>query len=198
MQFRPGRESDFTHLETFVWQAIFPAFDVDGLSPDQRAENDALVENARTEVVAALDRASVGVFVAWDERRRALSGYLIADARPRAYAEIERLVVRRADWGKGVGEGLLNQGLDFIGRERAVQLVVRHYNERATAFFAKHGFTNTGESVGEFAIPRILMLREAEPERPPAPDPDQHRAEPDADDHDGRYVRLLHGYGNRR
>ncbi len=161
MQFRPGRESDFTHLETFVWQAIFPAFDQPGLSDEQRAENDALVELARTKVIEALEREHSGVFVAWDEHRRALAGYLIADRTPRAYAVIEQLIVKRTEWGKGIAAQLLALGTDFIGRDRSVQLGVRHYNERAIGFFEKHGFDNTGESAGEHAIPRILMLREA-------------------------------------
>ena len=160
MQFRRGQERDFTHLETFVWQAIFPAFDVDGLSDDQRAENDGLVENARTEVVEALEREDRAVFVAIDPQRRALSGYCIVEQRPGAdAAELRRLIVRRGDWGKGVGSGLLDRVFEFVGPGRPLQLAVRHYNERAIRFFERHGFENTGESAGDFAIPRILLFR---------------------------------------
>lgn len=161
MIIRPARLTDFAHLETFVWQAIFPAFDVEGLTADQRAENDALIENARTEVVEVLDQDNYGVFVAMDTKSRSLAGYVIADARPRAYAEISRLIVKRNYHGKGVGELLLDEATEFIGRDRAVSLSVRHYNLRAMAFFGKHGFVDTGETTGDYAIPRTLMLREA-------------------------------------
>ncbi|WP_173021414.1 GNAT family N-acetyltransferase [Lewinella sp. W8] len=161
MQFRPGRERDFTHLETFVWQAIFPAFDRPGLRADQRAENDGLVERARTEVITAFDHPHQTVFVAIDPKTRTLAGYLIADGSPRAYAEIKRLIVKRSFWGKDVGSGLLDMATDFIGRDRAISLLVRHYNERAIAFFAKHDFVHTGESAGSDPIPKVLMLREA-------------------------------------
>ena len=161
MTIRPARLTDFDHLETFVWQAIFPAFDVDGLTDAQRAENDQLVENARTEAVEALSQPFFGVFVAIEPKSRRLVGYVIADARPRAYAEIRRLIVKRSHQGKGVAELLLDEASEFIGRDRAVSLAVRHYNARAIAFFTKHGFSDTGETTGNHAIPRTLMLREA-------------------------------------
>lgn len=182
MQFRPGRERDFTHLETFVWQAIFPAFDRPGLRADQRAENDRLVEQARTEVLAALDHPHRAVFTAIDPKTRTLVGYLIADASPRAYAEIKRLIVKRSFWGKDVASGLLDMATDYIGRDRAISLLVRHYNERAIAFFAKHDFVHTGESAGSDPIPKVLMLREAyEDYLAPAAAPEKSRSGPEDD-----------------
>ena len=161
MTVRPARESDFLHLETFVWQAIFPAFDLPDLSAAQKAENDAMVETARPEVLAALADPNGLVFVAIDPKTRTLAGYLIADAAPRAYAEINVLVVKRSFWGKGVGEKLLAEATNRIGEDRALSLAVRNFNERAKAFFKKHGFVDTGETTGDHAIPRTLMLREA-------------------------------------
>ena len=161
MTIRSARPSDFDHLETFVWQAIFPAFDIDGLTEAQRAENDRMVEEARSEVMSVLGRDHFGVFVAIEPRNRTLAGYVVVDARPRAYAEVRRLIVKRTYHGKGVGELLLDEATEFIGPDRAVSLTVRHYNQRALAFFAKHGFVDTGEIAGDHAIPRALMLREA-------------------------------------
>lgn len=160
MTIRPARLTDFAHLETFVWQAIFPALDIPGLNDAQRAENDALVAASRPEVTAALQADYTTVLVAEDHQGH-LAGYVIADARPKAYAEITALIVKRRYWGKGVGAALLEAASQFIGSDRAVALVVRHYNRRALAFFAKHGFVDTGETTGEHAIPRTLMLREA-------------------------------------
>lgn len=161
MYFRPGRESDFIHLETFVWQAIFPAFDRPGLSAEQRAENDMMVEEARATVMSALGDANQGVFVAWDEQRNVLAGYAVVDASPRAYAEVRQLMVKRGARGRGVADRLMILATEFIGRDRAVQVALRYFNARAIAFFEKHDFQNTGETAGDFAIPRVLLLREA-------------------------------------
>ena len=163
MILRPGQESDFTHLETFVWQAIFPSFDVPGLTEEQRRENDAMVEQARTRVQEALERPEYSVFTAWDERRRALAGYLVLEGNPGEYSTITELIVRRSDWGKGVGEALLREAIREVGPYQGMQVAVRGYNARAIAFFGKHGFVDSGESAaGDFAIDRVLMLREAE------------------------------------
>ena len=168
MTTRPGRESDFTHLETFVWQAIFPAFDVPGLTEEQRRENDLMVEQARAAVLEALQQPEYTVFTAWDERRRALAGYLILEGNPGEYSTIAQLIVRRSEWGKGVGEQLLQEAVKEVGAYQGIQLAVRAYNTRAIAFFAKHGFVDTGESAGDYAIDRILMIKETDAPRPPS------------------------------
>ena len=165
MQFRAGRPSDFTHLETFVWQAIFPTFDREGLTEEQRQENDVLVEQARPEALAALEGKAQEVLTAWDERRRALAGYLVLDRATGDYATIRTLIVRRSEWGKGVGEGLLAAAQEAAGPYTGLQVAVRSYTERALAFFQKQGFENTGEAAGDYAIERILLLREP-PARP--------------------------------
>ncbi len=170
MQYRPGQASDFNHLETFVWQAIFPAFDVPGLTDEQRKENDVLVEESRSTALDALKASTKAVFTAWDERRRALAGYVIVDSGAGSeFAQGVQLIVRRADWGHGVGRKLVELGIDHLGGHRPVILSVRAYNARAIALFQKMGFVDSGESAGDFAIERILMIREAEIPVPPAP-----------------------------
>ena len=162
MIIRPASSTDFDHLETFVWQSIFPAFDVDGLTDEQRAENDAMVESARDQVITALHTDNFTVLVAIDPKLRRLAGYVVADSSPRSYAELRTIVVKKAYWGKGVAPKLLEGALDAVGRHRPVSLAVRYFNDRAKAFFAKHDFSDTGELAGEFAIPRTLMIREGE------------------------------------
>ncbi|WP_020571934.1 GNAT family N-acetyltransferase [Neolewinella persica] len=161
MILRPARESDFPHLETFVWQAIFPAFDRPELSVAQRAENDALVEGARAEVLRALEERNTAVFVAIEPKGRTLAGYLIIDGTPAAYAHLRQIIVKRAYWGKGVAAALMEEATNFIGRDRAVSVAVRYYNARAIAFLVKHDFVDTGETTGDQAIARTLLLREA-------------------------------------
>jgi GNAT superfamily N-acetyltransferase len=161
MILRPARESDFPHLETFVWQAIFPAFDQPELTAAQRAENDAMVEGGRAEVMQALEERDTAVFVAIEPKRKRLAGYLIIDGAPAAYTRLRCIIVKRAYWGKGVATLLMAEATNFVGHDRAVSVAVRHYNARAMAFLAKHDFVDTGETSGDHAIPRTLLLREA-------------------------------------
>lgn len=162
MQYRPGRESDFDHVETFVWQAIFPAFDVPGLTEAEREENDGVVESAKERIQAALDSRKHTVTVAWDERKRSLAGYFILHRPDRRTLLVESLVVRKSDWGSGVAQKLWDSGLEGVASTVSVYANARHYSERALAFFRKQGLEDTGESIGELAIERILLLREGE------------------------------------
>ena len=161
MTFRPGQASDFTHLETFVWQAIFPAFDVDGLSPEQRAENDRTVETVKAVVGRALERDDCRVITAWDERRRAAAGYAVIDLGRPAVGEIVQLIVRRADWGQGIGAELLDRGLQAIGPTRDAVAALRHYNTRALSLYARKGLVDSGEQVGDYLIARLLVEKPA-------------------------------------
>ena len=165
MQYRPGKASDFDHLEIFVWQAIFPAFDVAGLTEDERAENDALVAGAKATVLSALTDVESAVITAWDERRRAVAGYCLLET-SRRQGRVLQLVVRRADWGKGIGTELLRAALEKIGPYRDTILQVRYYNHRAISFYERHGFVNSGESVPGYAIDRLLLVKPATEQAP--------------------------------
>ena len=170
MTLRPLKAGDLQHLETFVWQAIFPAFDREDLSPDQRAENDQIVSEARTRVDLARTREHGEVIGAVD-MKAGLLGYVVVDGTPGAYAEISAIVVKRGAWGKGVAARLLEAALEYLGDHRAVSVSLRNFNHRARAFFLKHGFFDTGETVGDFAVPRLLLLREPTAVQPPEPLP---------------------------
>ena len=159
MHYRPGRESDFTHLQTFVWQAIYPAFDVPGLSDAQRAENDHTVEGAHTRVLAALNDPAAAVITAWDDRRRVLAGYIVGRRRGRDAGIVEEIYVRRADWGLGVGEALLRELAADLGTHRELLVALRPYNGRGIGFFGKQGFTETGEAGGDLYPDRMVYLR---------------------------------------
>jgi GNAT superfamily N-acetyltransferase/uncharacterized Zn finger protein (UPF0148 family) len=167
MQYRPGRESDFTHLETFVWQAIFPDFDVPGLTDEQRAENDALVAESRQVVEAALERDDFLVLTAWDERRRSLAGYLVLDASAGDYAVIVQLLVRRGDRGHGLGTRMLREAIDAV-EDRSLRIAVPGFAERAIAFFERHGFVAEDELLTDRPIPRKVLVHTP---APPPPDP---------------------------
>ena len=162
MIYRPAKASDFAHLETFVWQAVFPAFDLEELTDEQRAENDALVSGARPQVQKSLDAPDDAVFVAVDSKLRRLAGYVVLAVNSAEQAELVFIVARKAYWGKGVAGKLLELALAHAGDRRMISAGVRYFNDRAKAFLAKYGFTDTGEAAGEgYAIPRTLLVREA-------------------------------------
>lgn len=162
MIYRPAKASDFNHLETFVWQAIFPAFDLEELTDEQRAENDALVSEARPQVQRSLEAPDDAVFVAVDPKLRRLAGYVVVAVHGAERAELVFIVARKAYWGKGVASKLLEMALEHAGQQRMVSAGVRYFNDRAKAFLTKHGFEDTGEAAGEeHAIPRTLLIREA-------------------------------------
>ncbi|NJB85669.1 GNAT superfamily N-acetyltransferase [Lewinella marina] len=160
MQYRPGRESDFAHLSTFVWQAIFPDFDLPELSDEQRAENDRTVAEAADQVLLALTDPRSEVISAWDEHRRALAGYIVVTRSGKNAARVDHLVVRRADRGKGVAEALFEAAVKRIGSERDILVALRPYNERARAFFSRLGFADTGEAAGDVFPAYPLWMRE--------------------------------------
>lgn len=163
MNYRPGQASDFINVETFVWQAIFPAFDHPDLNEAQRAENDALVAEAKDHCLQAIALEDRQVFVARDPQQRRLAGFIILDRAPRDYPEIVWLIVSRKYWGQGVADGLMRAGIEWLGTERPIKLKVHFYLDRAKAFFARYGFEDSGEPAGDHLIPRILFLREAGP-----------------------------------
>ena len=176
MEYRLGQAEDLIHIETFVWQAIFPAFDHPDLNEEQRAANDRVVEDAREVAMRAIMREDRVLYVAIDDERQQLAGMVIGEQRPAAYPSLDYLIVARRYWGEEVAAQLLAAVSFWLGNRRPIQLAVRYYNSRAIAFFEKHGFQDTGESAGDEIIPRILMLRPADYESDQAVEEDD-RAE---------------------
>ncbi len=161
MQYRPGRESDFQHLQTFVWQAIFPAFDRPDLTEEQRGENDRTVETAPARVAAALADPESIVLTAWDERRRALAGFAVA-TRHGQWARLDQLFVRRADRRHGIGTELLNRVTTRLADQRELLVALRPYQQEAIDFFEQQGFQDTGEPWGEDGPDRRVFVRQLE------------------------------------
>ncbi|PHI19979.1 hypothetical protein CEQ90_10545 [Lewinellaceae bacterium SD302] len=163
MEYRSGSDSDFKNIETFVWQAIFPAFNHPDLSEEQTAENDAIVAQAQEACLEAVALDNKEIIIAYDRRERRLAGFVIADRASFTYPAVSWLIVSRKYWGKGVADELLRRGISWLGTHKPIKASVHYYLERALRFFARYGFENTGEPAGEHLIPRILLIREAGP-----------------------------------
>jgi len=163
----PGTPEDFADLNAFTAAAIGPAFYRPDLTAEQVAENDRIASIARQVALDAIEHPERAVFVAKDGET--LAGFVILDFKDAAMPELDWLIVAPAYQGKGVRQGsgghaagrLMEHALAFIGEGRPVQLGVIHFNARAIAFYKKHGFEDTGRTVGRHKIPRRLMIRPA-------------------------------------
>jgi len=153
----PGTEADFDNLNAFVADAIAEAFYRPDLTEEQEAENARIVGIAERTAREAVDHPQRAVLVAKEDG--ILAGFVILDWKDEAMPEIDWLIVGRAWQGKGVAHRLMEAALAEIGEGVPVQLGVIHFNERAIAFYKKHGFEDTGRIVGRHKIPRRLMVR---------------------------------------
>ena len=153
----PGTEADFDNLNAFVADAIAEAFYRPDLTEEQEAENARIVGIAERTAREAVDHPQRAVLVA--KENGILAGFVILDWKDEAMPEIDWLIVGRAWQGKGVAHRLMEAALAEIGEGVPVQLGVIHFNERAIAFYKKHGFEDTGRIVGRHKIPRRLMVR---------------------------------------
>lgn len=97
-----------------------------------------------------------------------MEGEPMAAARMRflgAYAKLERIAVRKAWRGQGLGHALVDYMLD-VARERGFRKFKMHAQAHLVEFYRVHGFEPRGEMFQEAKIDHYLMVREDE--HPPA------------------------------
>lgn len=155
----PAVAADFDSVEDFVAASIRDAFDHPDLTPEQRAENQWVVDIAPRSCRSAIGRDDRAAFVARIGGR--MAGFVIVDRKDPALPEIDWLIVHPDFHGAGVAGRLMNAAFAWIGEGRAIKLGVIGYNRRAIAFYEKHGFRDTGRVAGTHKIPRKLMIRPA-------------------------------------
>jgi ribosomal protein S18 acetylase RimI-like enzyme len=121
------------------------------------AESDARHMPEKLELELA--RSHVMAFVAENDRN-AISGYAMVDIDDDGQAWLERLHVRPEDFGSGIGALLLNAAIDAVDRKPSLALELIRGNERAQAFYAKHGFVVEGQqdACGSMnGVPTLIM-----------------------------------------
>jgi ribosomal protein S18 acetylase RimI-like enzyme len=155
---RPGKIEDFSNINQFTAEAIYPSFNHPDLTMQQHAENDRIVSITRESCLKSIENKEREVFVAFYDDD--LAGFIIADKAADLCPEIDWLIVAPKYQGKGVAQKLMDTALDWLGSDTNVKLGVIHYNQRAIAFYEKYGFKDTGRIAGTHKIPRKLMLRE--------------------------------------
>lgn len=160
MIYRLGQLSDFQHIETFVWQAIFPAYDHPDLNEAQRSSNDAIVETARAACTDALQHPDKWVLVAYDDKRKELAGYSLVHQVSRSEAQLLQFIVARRHWSKGVAQELFSTTTQHLAACNSLFLSLHYYNARALAFFEKLGFVPTEALDQEAIIPQIWLAKD--------------------------------------
>ncbi|MCW5688203.1 MAG: GNAT family N-acetyltransferase [Pseudolabrys sp.] len=122
----PADENEAIELWRRTWTEHYPHIDFDARVPWWRERwRKELVPNARI-VLANIDSVLVG-FVTVD----AMSGYL------------DQIVVAPEHWGGGIAAALLDEAKRLS--PGGLSLLVNKDNDRAIAFYRKHGFVDDGE-----------------------------------------------------
>lgn len=72
--------------------------------------------------------------------------------------------VRRDYWGTGLSRDLMGRVLGWFDLSKPITLGVATYNERAKAFYRKHGFVETDDPIKLFdgRIPEVKMVRKGD------------------------------------
>lgn len=122
----PADENEAIELWRRTWTEHYPHIDFDARVPWWRERwRKELIPNARI-VLANIDSVLVG-FVTVD----AMSGYL------------DQIVVAPEHWGGGIAAALLDEAKRLS--PGGLSLLVNKDNDRAIAFYRKHGFVDDGE-----------------------------------------------------
>jgi ribosomal protein S18 acetylase RimI-like enzyme len=157
-QITEGRAADFTEVEDLVARSIREPFNHPDLTPEQRADNQRIIDIARSCCLTAIEDSDSAIFVARVEPSAPIAGFVITLRDSDGMPEIDWLIVAPEHQGKGAARLLMERALDWIGRDKEVKLGVIHYNARAIAFYKKLGFEDTGRIVGRHKIPRKMLV----------------------------------------
>jgi ribosomal protein S18 acetylase RimI-like enzyme len=128
-----------------------------GLTAAQVASIRRIVEIAAPNCVDAIanpNRHFAAAFVAG-----AFGGYVIATVHAEEDRELDWLMVDPAFHGRGVATVLADEGLDWLGRDRALWLNVVRHNERAIRFYRRFGFEIDPAALTGHVVPHHIMRR---------------------------------------
>ena len=122
----PADENEAIELWRRTWAEHYPHIDFDARVPWWRERwRKELVPNARI-VLANIDSVLVGFVTV-----NAMTGYL------------DQIVVAPEHWGGGIAAALLDEAKRLS--PGGLSLLVNKDNDRAIAFYRKHGFVDDGE-----------------------------------------------------
>lgn len=140
MTIRPAVPDDaeaLAHLHVLVWEEAYSSLMPASIFQTRRATIPQRIENWRRNLTVAAARTVVA------EDASGLVGFASVGP-PRDAVEVDdelwALYVRASRWGTGVGHALLTEAIG----DRTASLWVLRGNERAIAFYRRHGFVEDG------------------------------------------------------
>lgn len=137
--YRPADEFAAVELWRRSWQQAYPAIDFSARLDWWRARwRGEIIRRARVRV-AEIDNALVG-FVTVDQ-----TGYL------------DQIVVAPEAWGSGVAAALIAEAQRLA--PDGLELHVNVDNDRAIAFYRKHGFTLAGNDINPHSGAAVFIMR---------------------------------------
>ncbi|MEL6605524.1 MAG: GNAT family N-acetyltransferase [Cyanobacteria bacterium J06614_10] len=146
-------------ITDWMWKA-FPALSVDELYEILRLRQQIFILEQQCLYldIDSLD-ADAWHLLAMNEAGE-LVGYLRGIAPEKKYAEpsIGRVLIRRDERGKGMGQQLMEKGIGYVRSQFSSQSIRLSAQLHLQAFYEGLGFLPVGESYLEDDIPHIEML----------------------------------------
>lgn len=137
--------------------ATIAAYYVDGLEPDQLADNRRVVEVSASTCVAAARSDHQHFAAAFDEA--GLAGFVVATRHAVGDLELAWLMVHPRHHGSGVAAALMQEGLNWLGEDWPIRLAIIRHNERAIRFYRRFGFEIDATVSTAHAVPHWIMRR---------------------------------------
>jgi predicted N-acetyltransferase YhbS len=125
----------------------------------ERAAAESDLRHRPEKLERELTRSQVMAFVAENDGNT-ISGHAMMDIDDHGQAWLERLHVRPEDLGSGTGALLLHAAIDAVDEKPSLALELIRGNERAQAFYPKHGFVVEGQrdACGSMnGVPTLIM-----------------------------------------
>jgi ribosomal protein S18 acetylase RimI-like enzyme len=129
----------------------------DDLDDAQVAANRHVVAISGPTAVAAVANAHQHFVAAFVDGT--FAGYVIATRHAEDDRELDWLMVHPDFHGCGVAGRLMEAGIDWLGRDRALWLNVIRFNERAIRFYRRFGFEIDPETETGKLVPNWVMRR---------------------------------------
>ncbi|HUI01012.1 MAG TPA: GNAT family N-acetyltransferase [Nitrososphaerales archaeon] len=154
---RPARPNDVTMLSKFfveAWREAGP-----GAMGFSGATDEAIEEISSPEFLTRR-LASPTTYIVVAQEEREIVGFASVRLLREGDSELSGIVVLERARGRGVGTKLLRKAMDGARKRRSLRILAKTEieNRRASAFYKKAGFTESGRAVEKVGRSRVAVL----------------------------------------
>ena len=132
-------------------------FDHAGLTAEQRAANQRVVDISGATALAACDNSHQHFAAAFVSDR--FAGFVIATRHAPNDLELDWLMVHPDFHGTDVASALMVNGIEWLGPQNAIWLNVIRHNARAIRFYRRFGFEIDPSATTNHIVPHVIMRR---------------------------------------